>query len=67
MFLKGNASGKRVALHITVKRNLFPDLVFGKGPTQSIMSLENGSSVTCIDLKGAFPGPWLGFPIIWHV
>ena len=42
IFLKGIASGKRVEAHILVKMYSFPDLVFGKGPTQSIMML-NGS------------------------
>ena len=44
IFLKGIASGKRVETHIIVKRNSFPDLVFGNGPTQSIMILLKGSS-----------------------
>ena len=44
MFLKGIASGKRVEVHIIVKRYSFPDLVQGKGPTQSISILQKGSS-----------------------
>ena len=43
MFLKGIASGNLVEAHIIVSRNLFPDLVFGNGPTQSIMTLLKGS------------------------
>ena len=44
MFLKGIASGKRVEVHIIVKRYSFPDLVRGKGPTQSISILLKGSA-----------------------
>ena len=44
MFLKGIASGKRVEVHTNVKRYSFPDLVRGKGPTQSISILLKGSS-----------------------
>ena len=44
IFLKGIASGKRVEAHIIVKRYSFPDLVFGNGPTQSVMILLKGSS-----------------------
>ena len=34
--LSGMASGKRVDAHIIVRRYSQPDLVFGRGPTQSI-------------------------------
>ena len=44
MFLKGIASGKRVEVHITVKRYSFPDFVRGEGPTQSLSILLKGSS-----------------------
>ena len=44
IFLRGTASGKRVEAHIIVKRYSFPDLVFGNGPTQSIMVLLNVST-----------------------
>ena len=37
IFLKGIGSGKRVEAHIIVKKYSLPDLVFGNGPTQSIM------------------------------
>ena len=33
------ASGKRVEAHIIVRRYSLPDLLLGKGPTQSIISL----------------------------
>ena len=39
IFLKGIASGKRVEAHIIVKRYSLQDMVFGNGPTQSIMIL----------------------------
>ena len=44
IFLKGIASGKRIEAHIIVKRYSLPDLVFGNGPTQTIMILLKGSS-----------------------
>ena len=44
MLVKGMASGNLVEEHIIVKRYWFLDLVFGKGPTQSIITLLNGSS-----------------------
>ena len=44
IFLKGIASGNRVEAHKIDKRYSLPDLVFGKGPTQSIMILVKGSS-----------------------
>ena len=44
MFLKEIASGKGVEVHIIVKRYSFPDLVRGKGPTQSTNILLKGSS-----------------------
>ena len=36
-----------------VKRYSFLDLVFGKGPTQSIITFLNGSSNAGMGLKGA--------------
>ena len=53
MFVKGMASGNPVDAHLIVKRYWFLDLVFGKGPTQSIISLLNGSSNAGIGLRGA--------------
>ena len=44
IFLKRIASGKRVDSRIIVKWYSFADLVFGNGPTQSIMVPLNGSS-----------------------
>ena len=42
IFLSGMASGKRVEAHIIVRRYSSPDLVLGKGPTQSIIILLKG-------------------------
>ena len=44
IFLSGKASGKRVEAHIIVKRYWQPDLVLGRGPTQSIIILLKGPS-----------------------
>ena len=54
MFLKGMTSGKRVEAHIIVKIYSDSDLVLGKGPTQSVMILLNGSSKAGIGCKGLF-------------
>ena len=62
--LKGKTSGYLVVEHITVSKYSWPDRVLGKGPTQSIMTLLNGSSVTGIGIKGAGGMGWLGFPAI---
>ena len=37
ILLIGTASGNLVVTHIMVKRYLLPDLVIGRGPTQSII------------------------------
>uniref|UniRef100_A0A673ZVD4 Regulatory associated protein of MTOR complex 1 n=1 Tax=Salmo trutta TaxID=8032 RepID=A0A673ZVD4_SALTR len=50
---RGIASGYRVALHIIVSKNWLPDLVFGNGPTQSIITFSNGSPTTGIGQSGA--------------
>ena len=42
MLVKGMASGNLVETHIMVKIYWFLDLVFGKGPAQSIITLLNG-------------------------
>jgi hypothetical protein len=44
IFLNGIASGNLVDAHIMVNRYWLPDLVLGKGPTQSTIILLNGSS-----------------------
>ena len=44
IFLSGIASGKRVEAHIMVRRYSQPFFVWGKGPTQSIITLLKGSS-----------------------
>ena len=62
IFLKGIASGKRVEAHIIVKRYSLPDLVFGNGPTQSIMNLLKGSSNAGIGCNPALDMTRLGFP-----
>ena len=59
MFLKGIASGNLVEAHIIVSRNSFPDLVFGNGPTQSIMTLLKGSSKAGIGCNGDFVSEFL--------
>ena len=40
LLVKGMASGNLVEAYIMVKRCWFLDLVFGKGPTQSIITLQ---------------------------
>ena len=62
IFLKGIASGKRVEAHIIVKRYSFPDLVFGNGPTESIMILLKGSLNAGIGCNPALGTTWLGLP-----
>ena len=47
-----------------VKRYCFLDLCFGKGPTQSIITLLNGSSNAGMSLRGATGIIWFGFPTI---
>ena len=44
IFQSKMASGKHVEAHIIVRRYSWPDLVLGKGPTQSIITLLKGSS-----------------------
>ena len=53
IFLNGIASGNLVEVHITVNMYWLPDLVFGKGPTQSINILLKGSSNTGMGWSGA--------------
>ena len=66
IFLSGMASGKRVE-HTLLWGYSWPDLLSGKGSTQSIIILLNGSSKAGIGCKWAFGIVWLGFPIIWQV
>ena len=47
------ASGNLVEAHIMVNRYWFLDLTFGKGPTQSIITLLNCSSNDEMGLRGA--------------
>ena len=61
MLVKGVASGNLVEAHIMVKRYWFLDLDFGKGPTQSIITLLNGSSNAQMGLRGATGIFWSGF------
>ncbi len=49
----GMALGNLVAEHINVNKYTCPDLVLGKGPTQSITSFSNGSFNTGTGFKGA--------------
>ena len=44
IFLSGLASGKRVEAHSIERRHSWPDLVLGKGITQSIINLLKSSS-----------------------
>ena len=60
--LTGTASGNLVVTHIIVKRYWLPDLVFGRGPTQSINTLLKGSSMAGMGFSGALFSFWLGFP-----
>ena len=64
MLVKGMASGNLVEVHIMVKRWCFLDLVFGKGPTQSRITLLNGSSNAGMSFRGATGFFWFGFPTI---
>ena len=56
IFLNGNASGYLVLAHMSVSRYWFPPLVFGSGPTQSIMTRENGSPKAGMGFNGADGG-----------
>ena len=47
-----------------IKRYWFLDLVFDKGPIQSIITLLNGSSNAGMGLTGATGIFWFGFPTI---
>ena len=58
IFLSGMASGKHVEAHIIVRRYSWPDLVLGKGPTESIIILLKGSSKAGIGCKVAFGIVW---------
>lgn len=58
----GIASGDLVAEHIRVNRCEWPDLVLGKGPTQSINSFSNGLLITGTGFNGARATTWLGVP-----
>jgi hypothetical protein len=54
IFLKRIASGKRVEAQIIMYKNYWePNLVFGNGPTQSIITLLKGSSNAGIGCKWA--------------
>ena len=58
------ASGKRVQAYIIVRRYSQPDLVLGRGPTQSMVILLKESSKAETGCKCAFEIVWLGFPTI---
>lgn len=53
IFLSGMTSGYLVEAHIMVRIYLFPDLVLGSGPTQSIMIRLKGFSTMGMGLRGA--------------
>ena len=62
MARRGMASGNLELAHIIVNKYRFPDFVFGKGPTQSIITRSNGLSLMVMGLSGAIAMPGLGFP-----
>ena len=62
MLVNGMASGNLVEAHIIVNKYWFLDLVLGNGPTQSIITLLNGSSKAGIGFNGALGICWFGFP-----
>ena len=64
MMVKGMASGNLVDAHIIIKIYWFQELVFGKAPTHSIMTLQNGCKKAGIGLRGATGIFWFGFPTI---
>lgn len=59
---RGTASGNLVEARDS--KNWLPDLVLGKGPTQSTITLSNGSPITGMGQSGAGGTAWLGFPVI---
>ena len=73
IFLTGTASGNLVATHIMVKRYWLPDLVIGRGPTQSINTLLKGSSMAGMGFNGAGFGfsnhltSMTGFAILYYI
>ena len=66
IFLNAIASTYRVEAHILVNKYSLPDLVLGKGPTQSITMRAKGSPNAGIGLRWALSGFWFGLPTIWH-
>ena len=62
MLVKDMIFRNLVKTHIMVKRYWFLDLVFGKGPTQTIITLLNGSSNGGMGFSGAMGIFWFGFP-----
>ena len=60
MLVKGMASRNLVEVQIMVKRYWFLDLDFGKGLTQSIITLLNGSSNAGMDFSVA-----TGIILVW--
>ena len=64
MLVKDMTSGNLVEAHIMVKRYWSLDLVFGKGPTQSIITLLNDSSNAGMGSRGATGFFWFGFPTV---
>ena len=55
---KGITCGNLVEAHIMVKRYWFLNLVFYKGPTESIITLLNGFSNAGMGLRGATGISW---------
>ena len=67
IFLRGIASGNLVDAHMAVNKYWLPDLVLGRGPTQSMITLPNGPSNVGIGCKGASGKVWFGLPTTWNV
>lgn len=62
----GTASGNLVEAHIIVRMYWCSELDFGKGPTQSTITLLNGSPITGIGDRGAGWITWYGLSTIWQ-
>ena len=64
---KWNSLWKPVTLHIIVSKYLFPSVVFGKGPMQSIITSLNGSPQAGIGLSRATGMGLFGLATIWQL
>lgn len=66
IFLRGTASGKQVAVHITVNRYWYPLFDRGRGPTQSMIIFSKGSLTAGMGYNGAGGIIWFGLPLTWQ-